>query len=100
MSTMNISLPPELRSFVEGEVASGGYSTASEYVRTLIREAQKKKARERLEQLLLEGLESESIAVTPKFWEDLRREVQQKLSRVKSDGQTCHDSGHGPTGSV
>ena len=81
MSTMNISLPPELRSFVEGEVASGGYSTASEYVRTLIREAQKKKARERLEQLLLEGLESgEATPMTSNDWEEIRREV---LSRLK-----------------
>lgn len=81
MSTMNISLPPELRSFVEGEVASGGYSTVSEYVRTLIREAQKKKARERLEQVLLEGLGSgEATPMTSEDWEEIRREV---LSRLK-----------------
>lgn len=81
MSTMNISLPPELRSFVEGEVASGGYSTVSEYVRTLIREAQKKKARERLEQVLLEGLDSgEATPMTSADWEEIRREV---LSRLK-----------------
>lgn len=37
MPTMNVSLPAELAAFVEGEVASGGYSTASEVVRDALR---------------------------------------------------------------
>lgn len=37
MSTMNISLPSALRVFVDEQVARGGYSTSSEYVRELIR---------------------------------------------------------------
>ena len=37
MPTMNASLPNELAAFVEGEVASGDYSTASEVVREALR---------------------------------------------------------------
>jgi antitoxin ParD1/3/4 len=37
MSTMNISLPDSLRSFVDEQVTKGGYGTSSEYVRELIR---------------------------------------------------------------
>ena len=37
MSTMNISLPEALKSFVDTQVAERGYSTSSEYVRELIR---------------------------------------------------------------
>ena len=37
MPTMNVSLPGELAAFVEGEVASGSYSTASEVVREALR---------------------------------------------------------------
>jgi antitoxin ParD1/3/4 len=37
MPTMNVSLPPELAAFVEGEVASGEYGTASEVVREALR---------------------------------------------------------------
>lgn len=40
MSTMNVSLPDALKSFVDEQVASGGYSTSSEYVRELIRKDQ------------------------------------------------------------
>lgn len=37
MPTMNVSLPHELAAFVEGEVTSGDYSTASEVVREALR---------------------------------------------------------------
>ncbi len=37
MTSINISLPETLRNFVEKRVADGGFSTASEYLRDLIR---------------------------------------------------------------
>jgi antitoxin ParD1/3/4 len=49
MTTMNVSLPDEMKAFVEEQVQRGGYSTASEYLRELIRDAQKQAAKERLE---------------------------------------------------
>lgn len=56
MSTMNISLPEALKSFVDEQVAGRGYGTSSEYVRELIRKDQD---RQRLRRLLLAGAESE-----------------------------------------
>ncbi len=58
MATINISLPDPLRVFVEERVAQGGYSTVSEYFRELAPLDQKRKAEEKLETLLLEGLDS------------------------------------------
>ena len=49
---MNISLPEALKSFVDDQVSSRGYSTSSEYVRELIR---KERDRQHLRGLLLEG---------------------------------------------
>ena len=40
MSTMNISLPDTLKSFVDELVAERGFGTISEYVRELIRKEQ------------------------------------------------------------
>jgi antitoxin ParD1/3/4 len=60
MSTMNISLPENLKSFVDEQVAGGGYGTSSEYVRELIRKDQD---REHLRRLLLDG--ASSPATTP-----------------------------------
>ena len=52
MSTMNISLPDALKSFVDDQVEQRGYGTSSEYVRDLTRKDQE---RTHLRQLLLEG---------------------------------------------
>jgi antitoxin ParD1/3/4 len=55
MSTMNVSLPDELRAFVDAQVEEGRYGSTSEYVRELIRRDQD---RLRLRSLLLEGATS------------------------------------------
>ena len=55
MSTMNISLSQALKSFVDQQVTSRGYSSSSEYVRELIRKDQD---RQHLRGLLLEGAAS------------------------------------------
>lgn len=72
-------LPDTMRTFVEQKVAQGGYSTASEYVRQLIREDQKRAAQERLEALLMEGINSgPSKEMTSGDWEELRSRVWQR----------------------
>ncbi len=49
---MNVSLPDALKSFVDEQVASGGYGTSSAYVLELIR---KEQDRQNLRDLLLAG---------------------------------------------
>ena len=79
MTSMNVSLPEELREFVETQ-AKCGYSTPSEYVRELIRQDQKRRAKEKLDALLLEGLDSgEAMAADDTFWAELKREALAKL---------------------
>lgn len=53
MARMNISMPEELRAFIEARVNMGEYQSASEYLRDLIRHD-----REEIDHLLLEGFES------------------------------------------
>lgn len=53
---MNVSLPDQMRMFVEEQVDEGRYGSASEYVRTLIRGDQD---RQRLRKLLLAGAGSD-----------------------------------------
>ena len=76
MQTMNISLPEPLKQYVEDQVNAGSYSSASEYVRELVRADQKRKAKDELEQMLMESLESESVEVTPEMWEELRENLR------------------------
>lgn len=82
MTTMNVSLPDALKHFVDNQIANGGYSSASEYIRELIRHAQKQAAQERLEAALLEGLEcGEPVPITPAFWENRRKELKKRLNK-------------------
>jgi len=55
MSTMNVSLPNELKSYVDEQVGDGGYGSTSEYVRELIR---RDKDRQHLRRVLIEGATS------------------------------------------
>ena len=53
MATLNISMPDELRAYIEARVNTGEYQSASDYLRDLIRHD-----REETERLLVEGLDS------------------------------------------
>ena len=76
MSTMNISLPDSLKSFVDEQVAQRGYGTSSEYVRELIRKDQD---RTRLRSLLLQGVESApGKPANSAYFENLRDRVKQR----------------------
>jgi antitoxin ParD1/3/4 len=81
MTSMNISLPDAMKSFIENQVASGGYGTASEYIRELIREDQKRKAQEKIEAALVQGLKSPSHRMTDADWERIDREVESRLEK-------------------
>jgi antitoxin ParD1/3/4 len=76
MSTMNVSLPDELKAFVDERVDHGGFGSTSEYVRDLIR---RDLDRERLRNLLLAGAASSPGPVADdSYFESLR-------ARVRSD---------------
>jgi antitoxin ParD1/3/4 len=55
MTTMNVSLPEELKTFVDERVGTDGYGSTSEYVRDLIR---RDRERLHLRRLILEGIDS------------------------------------------
>ncbi|MQM32282.1 MAG: type II toxin-antitoxin system ParD family antitoxin [Candidatus Accumulibacter phosphatis] len=74
MSTMNISLPDALKTFVDEQVSQRGYGTSSEYVRELIRKDQD---RQQLRSLLLAGASSRPAgAADTKYFADLRDRVR------------------------
>lgn len=56
---MNISLPDQMRDWVQAQIESGRYSISSDYLRDLIRQDQERKSNIRLlQQATSEGLES------------------------------------------
>lgn len=77
MTTMNISLPDEMKAFIESQMSREGFASASEYLRALIRDAQKRQSRQELEGKLLEGLQGPAVEMTRDDWESIRREALQ-----------------------
>jgi len=45
MATMNVSLPDEMKAWVEAQATSGRYANASDYIRDIIRRDQEKAAK-------------------------------------------------------
>ena len=75
MSTMNISLPAPLKSFVDKQVSGRGYGSCSAYVRELIRRDQD---RQHLRSLLLEGGESDAaVTADAVYFDTLRTRVRE-----------------------
>ena len=83
MESMNISLPEPLKHFVDGQISTGRYSSASEYIRELIRADERRKAEEALEAKLLEGLSGAESELTPTDWSAIRKEALAKVEARK-----------------
>ena len=74
-TTMNISLPDTMRSFVEERLETDGFGSASEYVRDLIRADQKRQEELKLEKLLLKRLSSKGKSLD---LDDVRNELAKR----------------------
>ena len=84
-ASINISLPEAMRGWIDEQVKQGGYGTVSEYFRQLLREEQKRQIREEVDANLLAALDSgKPIEVTPEFWEERRRELENRINRKKN----------------
>lgn len=78
MTTMNISLPDTLKSFVDEQVSLRGFGTSSEYIRELIRHDRE---RQQLHDLLVAGLASEPANPTDaNYFAELRQRVSDRLA--------------------
>jgi antitoxin ParD1/3/4 len=85
MATINISVPDEMKAFVEAQMCRAGYASAREYLRALIREAQKRQAKRELEAKFGEALESgPATPITPDVWQRLERNVWQRQRQARS----------------
>jgi antitoxin ParD1/3/4 len=86
MTTMNISLPEEMKAFIEAQMAREGFASASEYFRHLIREDQKRRARLELDAKLLEGLQSPGSEMTRADWDTLRQRICERSPELRARG--------------
>lgn len=82
MTSINIALPESMKVYIEQQIAITGYSTASEYIRDLIYQDQKRHSQVQVETLLLEGLDSGmETPMTSPDWDGIRRAVHNNLAQ-------------------
>ncbi|MEK7833004.1 MAG: ribbon-helix-helix domain-containing protein [Acidobacteriota bacterium] len=82
---LTISLPESMKDFIERETAEGHYATPSEYVRDLVEEALDRKNEERLEKLLLEGLDSGTATpMTREDWDGIKQRGLERIQRKQA----------------
>jgi antitoxin ParD1/3/4 len=80
-ATMNISVPASIRDQMADRVSEGGYGSASEYVRELVREDLERHAMEHLERKLLEGIASgPAKPFTKADWKRLRADAARRIA--------------------
>jgi len=88
MAVVNVSLPDQMKDYIEERLREGRFSSTSEYIRDLVREDQKRRSDERLEALLLEGLESGlPIDVDDDYIQRKRSELLTRLERNRAGGR-------------
>jgi hypothetical protein len=96
---MTITLPDELCARVEELAKRHGFPSATDYLSTLVDEAEfedavadlpgppgiSPKSREELEAMLAAGFNSSpSVRVTPEFWEERKRELEERMAKRKA----------------
>ena len=87
MDALNVSLPKAIeRVCTRTEIVkTGGYGNTSEYVRDLIRAEQKQRAKEELEALIMEGINSgPATPMTKADWAQLREDIRRGCSIQKT----------------
>jgi antitoxin ParD1/3/4 len=82
--TVTISLPVSLKAFIDSQLATKGYGNVSEYVRSLLRDAQAKEEDARLEALLLEGLASKRLPLDAEFLKGLEAKADAIIEHHKA----------------
>ena len=96
MATVTISLPTYLKTFVDSEVAAQGHESCGQYISLLVQKTHLEKHRQRLEQLLLEGLESgPATPLTAQDWKDIEREGLAHLAKEQKDAAKNHKKRQG-----
>ncbi|MBC7378499.1 MAG: type II toxin-antitoxin system ParD family antitoxin [Burkholderiaceae bacterium] len=80
MSTMNISLPEELKNFVDGRIEAEGFGTSSEYIRELIR---RDRDRAEFRDYLMDGVRAGNAGAMDKaYFSSLRGKVSSLRRKV------------------
>ena len=85
MSDITITLPDPMKEYIDAQLASGQYSSVTEFFNCLLREDQKRRAKEILRTKMHEADASgESEEITPGYWEGVEKAFAEKYRQGPS----------------
>ncbi|MBZ0252031.1 MAG: hypothetical protein K8I02_01710 [Candidatus Methylomirabilis sp.] len=80
MANVTVSMPEELKDWIDAQARRGGYADPAEYIRALIRDDRKAKAEDLVEQMILQGFDSgPGKEMKKKEWAALRARVSRRV---------------------
>ena len=79
--TISIAIPEPVVEYIDAQVAAGEYGNRSEYIRELVRRDQRERAKERLRELIAQGLSSGPAAPMTKADADELRAIARGKAR-------------------
>ena len=82
MATLNISLPDQLREWVKTQVSTGQYSSASDYLRDLIRQDVRSHEGQWLTDHLQERLEAPDEVFVQSSADDVKARMRAQLGKT------------------
>jgi antitoxin ParD1/3/4 len=83
--TINVSIPSDLKQWVDEQAEEGGFTTANDYLLDVLRRARERDARHRLDGTLADAVESgATVVMDDADWASLRKAVR---SAAKSPGK-------------
>ena len=85
MTQIQISLPDMANRFIEEQIASGRYGSPNDLVIDVVEKARIQAAREKLAELIREGMESgEGVEYSDEWWERRGKEIRTEAERRRS----------------
>jgi antitoxin ParD1/3/4 len=76
MTRMDVSLPDSATAFIESQVAAGHFATPSEYLGFLVEQARAEAQKQKLDDMLEEGLNSgPPIQFNAQWWQQRKAEL-------------------------
>ena len=83
---MNVSMSSEHKSFIKAQVSTGRFRNDSEVVRAGLRLLEEQARHRKLEELLLDGLNSgKAVETDTEYWSDLRNRVSSRATQGDRD---------------
>jgi antitoxin ParD1/3/4 len=95
MATMNVSLPDEMKEWVEAQAANGRFANVSDYVRDVLRREQTAIAR--FQTVIDEAMASGVVDMTlDELFEDVKRRSREKIlataEEIRAEGIKADDA--------